>query len=70
MKRSSGELLSHEEVINRLDNETVAYEAGLGISEQFTEVLRVTFKVKVEQYDSTVSWLRDVVWGAIFDKER
>lgn len=70
MKRASGELLSHEEVINKLDNETVAYEAALGVSDQFTEVLRVTFKVQAERYESTVTWLRDVVWGAIFDKER
>lgn len=70
MKRASGELLSHEEVINKLDDETVAYEAALGVSEQFTEVLRVTFKVQAERYESTVTWLRDVVWGAIFDKER
>lgn len=70
VKRASGELLSHEEVINKLDNETVAYEAALGVSDQFTEVLRVTFKVQAERYESTVTWLRDVVWGAIFDKER
>ncbi|KAL4071016.1 Metalloenzyme, LuxS/M16 peptidase-like protein [Scleroderma citrinum] len=70
VKRSSGERLSHEEVINKLDNETIAYEAALGTSEQFTEVLRVSFKVEVGQYESTVAWLRDIVWGAVFDKER
>ncbi|KAI6047558.1 Metalloenzyme, LuxS/M16 peptidase-like protein [Pisolithus marmoratus] len=70
VERTSGEHLSHEEVVNKLDDETVAYEASLGVSEQFTEVLRVTFKVQVEQYESAVAWLRDLVWGAIFDKER
>ncbi|KAG6337340.1 hypothetical protein ID866_1765 [Astraeus odoratus] len=70
IKRVSGEYLSHEEVINKLDDETVAYEAALGVSEKFSEVLRVTFKVQPERYASTVAWLRDLVWGAVFDKER
>lgn len=70
VKRTSGEHLSHEEVVNKLDDETVAYESALGYSDQFTEVLRVTVKVQVDQYESAVAWLRDLVWGAIFDKER
>ncbi|KAI6005289.1 Metalloenzyme, LuxS/M16 peptidase-like protein [Pisolithus orientalis] len=70
VKRTSGQHLSHEEVVNKLDDETVAYESALGVSEQFTEMLRVTLKVQVGQYESAVAWLRDLIWGAIFDKER
>ncbi|KAI6153510.1 Metalloenzyme, LuxS/M16 peptidase-like protein [Pisolithus tinctorius] len=70
VQRTSGQHLSHEEVVTKLDDETVAYESALGVSEQFTEMLRVTLKVQVEQYESAVAWLRDLIWGAIFDKER
>ncbi|KAH7883663.1 Metalloenzyme, LuxS/M16 peptidase-like protein [Phlebopus sp. FC_14] len=70
VKRASGEELSHEEVVNELDDQTVSYEAVLGISDQFTESLRVSFKVETERYESTVAWLRDLVWGSVFDKER
>ncbi|KAH7911953.1 Metalloenzyme, LuxS/M16 peptidase-like protein [Hygrophoropsis aurantiaca] len=68
--RESGERLTHEQVINQLDDETVSYEAVLGLSEQFTEVMRVSFKVETARYESTVSWLRDLIYGAVFDKDR
>lgn len=70
VRRASGEVLSHEEVINQLDDGTVSYEAALGISDQFTESLRVTFKVETSQYESAIAWLRDILCNSIFDKER
>ncbi|KAJ3568798.1 hypothetical protein NP233_g5473 [Leucocoprinus birnbaumii] len=68
--RASGEKLSHEDVANRLDNETVSYEAAFGISDAFTENFRVSIKVEIASYEKAVAWLRDLVYGAIFDKER
>lgn len=62
--------LSHEEVINQLDNETVTYEAGLGISDTFTDILCVSIKVEVAHYETAVAWLKDLVYGAEFDKNR
>lgn len=70
VKRASGEVLSHEEVVNQLDDGTVSYEAVLGIADQFSETLRVSFKVETSQYESAVAWLRDLVHNSIFDKER
>lgn len=70
VKLENGELLSHEEVVNRLDDLTVSYEAGLGLSDQFTEFARISIKVETAHYESAVTWLRDLVWGAVFDKER
>ncbi|KIM85318.1 hypothetical protein PILCRDRAFT_817322 [Piloderma croceum F 1598] len=68
--RQSGERLTHEEVINKLDNETVSYEASLGIGDQFCETLRVSFKVETPMYETAIAWLRDLVYGGEFDKER
>ncbi|KAI9572885.1 Metalloenzyme, LuxS/M16 peptidase-like protein [Boletus coccyginus] len=70
VKLENGEVLGHEEVVNQLDDLTVSYEAGLGLSDQFTEFARISFKVETAHYESAVTWLCDLVWGAVFDKER
>ncbi|KIJ68351.1 hypothetical protein HYDPIDRAFT_106537 [Hydnomerulius pinastri MD-312] len=68
--KRGNEILNHEDVVNKLDDETVSYEAVLGISDQFTETLRVSIKVETAQYVDTVKWLHDLVFGAVFDRER
>lgn len=70
VRRTSGELLDHEEVVNQLDDETVSYEATLGFSGLFNEILRFSIKVETSRYESAVAWLRDIVYGSQFDKER
>jgi len=70
VQRQSGVKLSHEEVVNQLDNETVSYEAGLGISNSFSDTMRVSIKVETAMYEKAVSWLKDLVYGAEFDKDR
>ena len=62
--------MSHEEVINQLDDETVSYEATLGFSGMFNEILRLSIKVESARYESAVAWLRDIIYGSQFDKER
>ncbi len=68
--RQSGEVLTHEEVINKLDDETVSYDVGLGTAGAFGEMLRISIKVEVASYETAVAWLRDLLFGARFDKER
>ena len=70
VKRSTGERLSHEEVVNKLDDETVAYGAELGTGNTSGELLRVAIKVEKDQYGTAVSWLKDLLYGSEFDKER
>lgn len=70
VKWSSGETLSHEEVVNKLDDETVSYEVGFGISNICTETLRVSLKVETARYEQAVAWLRDLLYGSQFTKER
>jgi hypothetical protein len=70
VKRQSGEHLSHEEVVDQLDEQTVVYEVGLGTSGMFTETLRVTIRVEVAKYELAVAWLRDLLYGSEFTKER
>ncbi|EIN14202.1 hypothetical protein PUNSTDRAFT_49027 [Punctularia strigosozonata HHB-11173 SS5] len=70
VRRASGEYLTHEQVINQLDDETVSYEVSLGMSNQFTELLRISLKVEVGMYDAAVAWLKDLLYGSEFTKER
>ena len=70
IKRLSGEQLSHEEVVNRLDNDTVSYDVNLGVGDRFSELLRVRIKVNVDQYETAIAWLRDVIYGSEFAKDR
>ncbi|KAF8078531.1 Metalloenzyme, LuxS/M16 peptidase-like protein [Lyophyllum atratum] len=70
VKRQSGERLMHEEVVNKLDDETVSYDVGLGVSNTFTDTLCVSIKVETARYETAVAWLKDLVYGAEFDKER
>ncbi|KAF7347762.1 hypothetical protein MVEN_01533700 [Mycena venus] len=68
--RQSGERLTHEDVVNKLDNETVSYEVGLGLSNAFAETFRVSLKVETAHYETAIAWLKDLMYGAEFDKER
>ncbi|KAH9837131.1 Metalloenzyme, LuxS/M16 peptidase-like protein [Rhodofomes roseus] len=68
--RSNGEKLSHEEVVTKLDNDTVSYEAAYGVSSAFSENVRVSIKVEVGMYEAAIAWLKDLIYGSVFDKER
>lgn len=70
VNRMSGERLTHEEVVNKLDDETVSYEVGLGLSSAFPQMFRVSIKVETAAYETAITWLRDLVYGADFTKER
>lgn len=70
VRRLSGESLTHEQVVNKLDAETVAYGVELGIGSSFEETVQVSIKVETAQYETAVSWLRDLLYGSEFDKER
>ncbi|KAJ3514376.1 hypothetical protein NLJ89_g2417 [Agrocybe chaxingu] len=65
-----GGRLSHEEVANKLDDDTVSYEVGLGLSNNFTDLFRVTIKVETAQYATAIAWMKDLVYSSEFDKDR
>lgn len=70
VKRADGTHLSHEQVINLLDDETVSYQCDLGVSGAFGELLRVTLKVEKARYEAAVVWLKDLMYGGEFVAER
>ncbi|RDX52049.1 hypothetical protein OH76DRAFT_1345727 [Lentinus brumalis] len=70
VKRSTGELLSHEEVVHRLDSDTVSYEVAVGVNGVFNDAVRVSIKVETDMYETAIAWLKDLLYGVQFDKDR
>ncbi|KAL1708664.1 Metalloenzyme, LuxS/M16 peptidase-like protein [Schizophyllum commune] len=70
IKRASGEALTHEEVVNRLDDETVSYEVSQGVSSGFAESFRLSIKAETAQYETAIAWMHDLLYGPIYDRER
>jgi len=68
--RHNGMRLTYEDVVNQLDNDTVEYGVELGVSGFFEEKLRVSIEVEVAAYETAIAWLRDLIYGSEFDKER
>ncbi|KAF8527970.1 Metalloenzyme, LuxS/M16 peptidase-like protein [Hysterangium stoloniferum] len=69
-RQSTGQKLTHEEVINELDNETVQYDASLGLDDYFTQIVRISFKVETAKYESAIQWLSDLIYRSEFDRTR
>lgn len=57
-------------MIKQLDDDTVAYDITLGVNEYFCEITRVALKVETAQYAKGIAWLRDLLYGAVYDPER
>ena len=63
--------MSYEEVVNKLDEETVSYDIGFGPGTgSFPETMRVSLKVEPANYEPAVAWLKDLIYGSVFNKER
>jgi len=65
-----GTRLTHEEVINLLDKETVSYDAVFGASGSACELVSVSIKVEVSKYATGVSLLRDLIYHSEFAEDR
>ncbi|WFD29887.1 hypothetical protein MSPP1_000901 [Malassezia sp. CBS 17886] len=64
------ERLTYEEVVHALDNDVLEYDAAIGLGSSFAENVAIEMKVEAHQYETAVTWLRDLLWGSEFDVER
>ncbi|KAH8114464.1 Metalloenzyme, LuxS/M16 peptidase-like protein [Phellopilus nigrolimitatus] len=67
---SFGERLTHEEVVARLNNETVSYGNYLGIQGNFTETFCVSIETEKSMYEAAVRWMKDLLYNAEFDMQQ
>lgn len=70
VKRADGTEMGHEEVVNAINELTVDQHSSFSIRRAFQENLCVSIKVEAARYAEAVAWLRDVLAGAVFTKER
>lgn len=36
----------------------------------FAQTLRISMRVELEKYETAIAWVRDLIYGSEFDKER
>lgn len=68
VRRADGSELSFEEVVQELDRETIEYDIRIG--SVLSQTIELSLKVEKTRYESTVRWLRDLLWGLVFDVDR
>lgn len=56
--------------MKQLDNDLVGYDVQLGMSDYFTDLLRIGFRVESSQYATGIAWLRDLLHSTEYDIER
>lgn len=70
VKRADGTELNFTEVVDAINELTVEHHSSFSFRRAFQENLCVSIKVETARYPEAVAWLRDVLAGAVFTKER
>lgn len=65
-----GKTIDFEQVVVELEKDTVGYSMENARPLGNSEMLRVSFQVEVEKYETAISWLQELCWNSIFDVER
>ncbi|KAI9139952.1 Metalloenzyme, LuxS/M16 peptidase-like protein [Paraphysoderma sedebokerense] len=74
--KPDGTKLTHEQVVNGLNTDTVYHsnDCGLGgsnfICGAFESLVRVSVKVEAKKYEKGIQWLNDLAWFSEFTPER
>ncbi|ORY30613.1 cytoplasm protein, partial [Naematelia encephala] len=70
LKRPDGTTLTHEEVVDQLNDFTVSQNISFSYRSCFSEVLCIALKVEKTDFEKAVTWIRDLVTGVMFTKDR
>lgn len=65
-----GETINFEQVVVELEKDTVGYAMETARSLGNSEMLRVSFQVELEKYETAIAWIQELCWNSIFDVER
>ncbi|KAJ5112326.1 hypothetical protein N7532_000371 [Penicillium argentinense] len=65
-----GKTIDFEQVVVELEKDTVGYGMETARSLGNSEMLRVSFQVELEKYETAIAWLQELCWNSIFDVER
>jgi len=65
--QSDGTHLDYQKVVTLLEKDTVKYSITSGVYIDNPESIRIRFQVEPEKYEKTVTWLKELLWGVVFD---
>lgn len=66
-----GELISYEDVVKGLDEDTIEYNTALGSAYfGFRELVEFHIKVDSSKFEKSIQWLHDILWNTQFTAER
>lgn len=65
-----GKTIDFEQVVVELEKDTVGYGMEPARALGNSEMLRVTFQVELEKYETAIAWLQELSWNTVFDVER
>lgn len=65
-----GVRLEYEQVVAKLEKDTVNYNIGSGTYMDTPESLRIRFQVEPEKYEVSIKWIKEFLWSSIFDASR
>lgn len=66
----NGTKVEYEEVVRRLEEDTISYSACFGSGSGFDELIRIKVKVEASKYSKGITWLSDLLYNSIFDADR
>ncbi|KAF9431276.1 hypothetical protein BGZ94_003591 [Podila epigama] len=66
----TGKEISFEEVVKRLDEDTVSRGCGVGVSGMFRQLALVVLKTERAKYNEGIAWLNKTTWHTRFDVDR
>ena len=65
----NGKRQDFEDVVKELERDTVSYSMGSAKFLGNAEMLSIELQIEVERYSTAIQWLKDLLWGGIFDVE-
>lgn len=68
--RQNGELVPFEQVVMKLEKDTVSYTLEAGSRFGDSESFLIRFQVEPDKYATTVEWIRTMMFDSIFDVTR
>lgn len=64
-----GVRLEFDQVVAQLEKDTVDYNINSGVYMESPESIRIRFQIEPDKYETTIKWLRELMWSSIFDKK-
>ncbi|CCK72437.1 Sdd3p KNAG_0K00690 [Huiozyma naganishii CBS 8797] len=70
MLLDNGEILPFEDVVSKLNSETVDAQISLGVQGTFPDLIDIRVRCKCEEYSQAVDWVKHVLFDMHFDETR